>query len=112
MQEKLQNEVKAEGLATSAKMALPMGLLALPAIGLVVVGPLFTWEPNYYSKKKGGVKMDEIKTLLRDERGQDILEYVIIIAFAVTLIGVVAALYSVLSTKLQDATGAIGGIAP
>ena len=39
MQEKLQNEVKAEGLATSVKMVLPMGLLVLPAIALVVVGP-------------------------------------------------------------------------
>ena len=39
MQEKQETEVKAQGLATSVKMVLPMGLLVLPAIGLVVIGP-------------------------------------------------------------------------
>ncbi len=56
--------------------------------------------------------MDRIKTLLRDERGQDVLEYVIIIAFAVTLIGVIAALYTALKDQLETATDEIEGIAP
>lgn len=56
--------------------------------------------------------MDGIKTLLRDERGQDVLEYVIIVAFAVTLIGVIAALYGALKDQLETATDELEGIAP
>jgi len=39
MQERLESQVEARGLATSVKMVLPMGLLVLPAIGIVVMGP-------------------------------------------------------------------------
>ena len=39
MQEKLEHEIEARGMATSVKMVLPMGLLVLPAIGIVVMGP-------------------------------------------------------------------------
>jgi len=39
MQERLESEVETRGLTTSVKMVLPMGLLVLPAIGIVVMGP-------------------------------------------------------------------------
>ncbi len=39
----------------------------------------------------------------QDEGGQDILEYVIIVAFAVTVIAVVAALYSTIKQVLSNA---------
>ena len=41
--------------------------------------------------------------LLKDQRGQDILEYVIIAAFAVTAIAVLSALYSTIRTVLTNA---------
>lgn len=41
--------------------------------------------------------------LVKDQRGQDILEYVIIAAFAVTAIAVLSALYSTIRTVLTNA---------
>lgn len=39
MQAKVESEIESRGLATSVKMVLPIGLLVLPAIGIVVIGP-------------------------------------------------------------------------
>ena len=47
--------------------------------------------------------MKQIVSLVRDQRGQDILEYVIIAAFAVTAIAVLSALYSTIRTVLTNA---------
>lgn len=45
----------------------------------------------------------QIARLVQDQRGQDILEYVIIAAFAVTAIAVLSALYSTIRTVLTNA---------
>jgi len=45
----------------------------------------------------------QIARLVKDQRGQDILEYVIIAAFAVTAIAVLSALYSTIRTVLTNA---------
>lgn len=47
--------------------------------------------------------MNQIVSLVRDQRGQDILEYVIIAAFAVTAIAVLSALYSTIRSVLTNA---------
>lgn len=39
MQAKVESEIESRGLATSVKMVLPIGLLVLPAVGIVVIGP-------------------------------------------------------------------------
>ncbi|MBI3913116.1 MAG: hypothetical protein HY327_02800 [Chloroflexi bacterium] len=46
----------------------------------------------------------------RDESGQDILEYTIIVAFAVTVIVVIAALYNSIKQVLTNANAQIQGI--
>lgn len=45
----------------------------------------------------------QLVRLVKDQRGQDILEYVIIAAFAVTAIAVLSALYSTIRTVLTNA---------
>jgi len=45
----------------------------------------------------------QLVRLVNDQRGQDILEYVIIAAFAVTAIAVLSALYSTIRTVLTNA---------
>lgn len=47
--------------------------------------------------------MSQVMQLMRDQRGQDILEYVIIVAFAVTAIAVLSALYSTIRQVLANA---------
>ncbi len=54
--------------------------------------------------------MSQIVRLLNDQRGQDILEYVIIVAFAVTAIAVLSALYSTIRQVLQNANAQLQGI--
>ena len=49
------------------------------------------------------MSQSQIARLLKDQRGQDILEYVIIAAFAVTAIAVLSALYSTIRTVLTNA---------
>jgi Flp pilus assembly pilin Flp len=51
-----------------------------------------------------------IRKLHHDEQGQDILEYTIIVAFAVTLIIVISALYATIKSKLTDANTQLQGI--
>jgi len=46
---------------------------------------------------------NQLVRLVKDQRGQDILEYVIIAAFAVTAIAVLSALYSTIRTVLTNA---------
>ncbi len=46
----------------------------------------------------------------QDQRGQDILEYVVIVAFAVTVIALLSALYSTIRQVLQNANGQLQGI--
>lgn len=47
--------------------------------------------------------MSLVTKLVRDQRGQDVLEYVIIVAFAVTAIAVLSALYSTIRQVLTNA---------
>lgn len=47
--------------------------------------------------------MNQVVSLVRDQRGQDILEYVIIAAFAVTAIAVLSALYTTIRQVLTNA---------
>ncbi len=54
--------------------------------------------------------MSQIVRLLNDQRGQDILEYVIIVAFAVTAIAILSALYSTIRQVLQNANAQLQGI--
>ncbi len=54
--------------------------------------------------------MSQIVRLLNDQRGQDILEYVIIVAFAVTAIAVLSALYGTIRQVLQNANAQLQGI--
>lgn len=49
------------------------------------------------------MSQSQIARLIKDQRGQDILEYVIIAAFAVTAIAVLSALYSTIRTVLTNA---------
>ncbi|MCC7163497.1 MAG: type II secretion system F family protein [Anaerolineae bacterium] len=48
MQAKVESEVESRGLATSVKMVLPIGLLVLPAIGIVVMGPAVYLAAQYF----------------------------------------------------------------
>ncbi len=54
--------------------------------------------------------MSELKWFLRDQRGQDILEYVVIVAFAVTVIALLSALYSTIRQVLSNANAQLQGI--
>lgn len=47
---------------------------------------------------------------VQDQRGQDILEYVVIVAFAVTAIAVLAALYSTIRQVLTNANNQLQAI--
>ncbi len=53
---------------------------------------------------------NQVARFHRDEAGQDILEYVIIVAFAVTVIAVVAALYSTIKQVLSNANAQLQSI--
>lgn len=48
MQAKVESEVESRGMATSVKMVLPIGLLVLPAIGIVVMGPAVYLAAQYF----------------------------------------------------------------
>lgn len=48
MQAKVESDVESRGLATSVKMVLPIGLLVLPAIGIVVMGPAVYLAAQYF----------------------------------------------------------------
>ncbi len=48
MQAKVEAEVESRGMATSVKMVLPIGLLVLPAIGIVVMGPAIYLAAQYF----------------------------------------------------------------
>lgn len=54
--------------------------------------------------------MSLVTKFMRDQRGQDILEYVIIVAFAVTAIAVLSALYSTIRQVLSNANTELQGI--
>jgi Flp pilus assembly pilin Flp len=53
-----------------------------------------------------------IRRLHHDEQGQDILEYTIIVAFAISVIAVIATLYSTLRSQLTTANDQIKAIQP
>ncbi len=54
--------------------------------------------------------LDTAAKFHRDEDGQDILEYVIIVAFAVTVIAVIAALYGTIKQVLSNANAQLQSI--
>lgn len=54
--------------------------------------------------------MTLVSTFMRDQRGQDILEYVIIAAFAVTAIAVLSALYATIRQVLTNANNELQAI--
>lgn len=56
--------------------------------------------------------MERLGEFLVQETGQDIMEYVVIVAFAVTAIGVLAVLYNVIRDKLQSASDELNSIVP
>lgn len=47
MQAKVEAKIESSGLATSVKMVLPIGLLVLPAIGIVAMGPAVYLAAQY-----------------------------------------------------------------
>ncbi len=54
--------------------------------------------------------MLQLTRFLHDQRGQDILEYVIIVAFAVTVIALLSALYGTIRQVLSNANTQLQGI--
>jgi tight adherence protein C len=48
MQERVQQDVEAKGMAASVQMVLPVGCLILPAIGIVVMGPGIYLAAQYF----------------------------------------------------------------
>ncbi len=48
LQERVQQDVEARGMAASVQMVLPVGCLILPAIGLVVIGPGIYLAAQYF----------------------------------------------------------------
>ena len=48
MQERVQQEIEARGMAASVQMVLPVGCLILPAIGIVVMGPGIYLAAQYF----------------------------------------------------------------
>jgi len=51
-----------------------------------------------------------LKRFHQSEAGQDIMEYAIIVAFAVTVIAVLAALYNTIKSVLTNANSQLQGI--
>ncbi len=51
-----------------------------------------------------------VKRFHRSESGQDVMEYAIIVAFAVTVIAVLALLYSTIKDVLRNANSQLQGI--
>ena len=51
-----------------------------------------------------------LKQFHKSESGQDIMEYAIIVAFAVTVIAVLAALYNTIKSVLTNANSQLQGI--
>ncbi len=48
MQSQVESAIEARGLATSVQMVLPIGLLVLPATGIVVLGPAIYLAAQYF----------------------------------------------------------------
>ena len=48
MQERVQQDIEARGMAASVQMVLPVGCLILPAIGIVVIGPGIYLAAQYF----------------------------------------------------------------
>lgn len=48
MQARVESEIESQGLATSVKMVLPIGLLVLPAIGIIVMAPAVYLAAQYF----------------------------------------------------------------
>ncbi len=48
LQERVQQDIEARGMAASVQMVLPVGCLILPAIGLVVIGPGIYLAAQYF----------------------------------------------------------------
>jgi tight adherence protein C len=48
MQERVQQDIEARGMAASVQMVLPVGCLILPAIGIVVMGPGIYLAAQYF----------------------------------------------------------------
>jgi len=48
MQERVQQDIEARGMAASVQMVLPVGCLILPAIGIVVMGPGLYLAAQYF----------------------------------------------------------------
>ena len=48
MQDRVQQDVEARGMAASVQMVLPIGCLILPAIGIVVMGPGIYLAAQYF----------------------------------------------------------------
>jgi tight adherence protein C len=48
LQDRVQQDIEARGMAASVQMVLPVGCLILPAIGLVVVGPGIYLAAQYF----------------------------------------------------------------
>lgn len=51
-----------------------------------------------------------VRRFHRSESGQDVMEYAIIVAFAVTVIAVLAALYNTIKDVLRNANSQLQGI--
>ena len=71
--------------------------------------------PHHIASHSKGV--DAMKNLFgtlrqfhKSESGQDIMEYAIIVAFAVTVIAVLAALYNTIKSVLTNANSQLQGI--
>jgi Flp pilus assembly pilin Flp len=66
------------------------------------------------SQLKGSAKMNnfflDLQRFHQDSSGQDIMEYAIIVAFAVTVIAVLAALYNTIKDVLRNANSELQGI--
>ena len=54
--------------------------------------------------------LNAMRRFHQSESGQDILEYAIIVAFAVTVIAVLAALYNTIKSVLTNANSQLQGI--
>ncbi len=53
-----------------------------------------------------------VRQFFEEQRGQDIMEYTAIVAFAVVAIAVLAVLYNVIRSKLQTAADTLNNITP
>ena len=51
-----------------------------------------------------------VQKLMQDHRGAGVIEYVILVALAITMIGALKLLYDTMRTQIQNANSQIGGI--